>query len=105
MRLPLGNTAEGDVEGSSPPRYPQRRLLKPPGGGAPVGAAEGNAYRSLPPAVWINQPEKMTHQDGSGLTIVDRDDPEVVPVCRTYGQFEKLGVMPRELATAPEAAH
>jgi hypothetical protein len=45
VRLPLGNTAEGDVEGSSPPRYPQRRLLKPPGGGAPVGAAEGNAYR------------------------------------------------------------
>ena len=40
-----------------------------------------------------------------GSTIVDRDDPEVVPVCRTYGTFEKLAVMPRELATAPERTH
>jgi hypothetical protein len=54
---------------------------------------------------WINPPEKTPHQDGSGSTIVDPDDPEVVPVCRTYGSFDKLGVMPRELATAPEPAH
>jgi len=60
---------------------------------------------SLPPAVWINPPEKTTHQDGSGSTIVDPDDPEVVPVCRTYGSFDKLGVMPPALAAAPEAAH
>jgi putative transposase len=60
---------------------------------------------SLPPAVWINPPEKTTHHDGSGSTIVDRDDPEVVPACCTYASFENLGVMPRELATAPEAAH
>ena len=60
---------------------------------------------SLTPAVWINPPEKATHQDGSGSTITDRDDPEVVPASRTYGTFEKLAVMPRELATAPERTH
>ncbi len=60
---------------------------------------------SLPPAVWINPPEKTTHQDAPASTIVDSDDPEVVPVCRTYGHIDKLGVMPRALATAPEAAH
>lgn len=60
---------------------------------------------SLPSAVWINPPEKTTHQDAPGSTIVDRDDPEVVPVCRTYGSFEKLGIMPRALATVPEVAH
>jgi len=60
---------------------------------------------SLPPAVWINPPANTTHQDAPGSTIVDPDDPEVVPVCRTYGSFENLGVMPCELAAAPEAAH
>jgi hypothetical protein len=59
----------------------------------------------LASVVWINPPEKATHQDGSGATIVDRDDPEVVPVCRTYGSFNKLGVTPRTLATAPAAVH
>jgi putative transposase len=60
---------------------------------------------SLPAAVWINPPEETTRQDAPGSTIVDRDDPEVVPVCRTYRSFENLGVMPRGLAAAPEAAH
>jgi len=60
---------------------------------------------TLPPAVWINPPEKTTHQDGSGPTIADRDDPEVVPVCPTYGTFDKLRVTPRPLATAPERTH
>jgi putative transposase len=60
---------------------------------------------SLPPAVWINPPEKTTHQDAPGSTIVDGDDPEVVPVCRTYGSFENPRVMPHALAAAPEAAH
>lgn len=60
---------------------------------------------SLPPAVWINPPEKTTHQDGSGSTIVGPDDPEVVPCCSTYGQFQKLGVTPRELAAASETTH
>jgi putative transposase len=60
---------------------------------------------SLPSAVWINPPEETTRQDVPGSTIVDRDDPEVVPVCRTYGSFENLGVMPRGLDAAPETAH
>lgn len=59
----------------------------------------------LPSAVWINPPEKTTRQDAPGSTIVDRDDPEVVPVCRTYRSFDDLGVMPRALAAVPEAAH
>ena len=60
---------------------------------------------SLPAAVWINPPEKTTHQDGSGSTIVHPDDPEVVPVCRTYASLDNLGVMPPALAAAPGAAH
>jgi len=60
---------------------------------------------SLPPAVWINPPEKATCQDGAGSTIVTVDDPEVVPACSTYGQFHKLGATPRELAAAPETSH
>lgn len=60
---------------------------------------------SLPQAVWINPPGKTTRQDAPGSTIVAPDDPEVVPVCRTYGHLDKLGVMPRELATVPEATH
>jgi len=59
----------------------------------------------LPEAVWINAPEKTTHQDAPGSTQRDPDDPEVVPGCRTYGSFTTPGVMPRELAAAPEAAH
>jgi len=50
---------------------------------------------------WINPPEKS---DAPGWLRIDDhrpDDPEVVPVSRTYGTFEKLAVMPRELATAP----
>jgi len=60
---------------------------------------------SLPSAVWINPPENPTRQDAPGSTQTDRDDPEVVPVCRTYGSFENLKSTPRELAAAPEAAH
>jgi putative transposase len=60
---------------------------------------------SLPPAVWINPPEKATHQDAPGSTQTDPDDPEVVPACRTYGSFEDPEIKSRELAAAPEAAH
>ena len=42
---------------------------------------------SLPTAVWINPPEKTAHQDAPGSLQTDRDDPEVVPVCTTYGQY------------------
>ena len=34
----------------------------------------------LPEAVWINPPEKTTHQDAPGSTIVGPLDPEVVPI-------------------------
>ncbi len=61
--------------------------------------------QTLPETVWINAPEKTTRQDAPGSTIVDPDDPEVVPVCRTYAQVHTLGVMPRQLATAPERTH
>jgi putative transposase len=60
---------------------------------------------TLPSAVWINAPEKNTLQDAPGSTQTDSDDPEVVPVCRTYGYIDKLGVSPRELATAPDGTH
>jgi hypothetical protein len=60
---------------------------------------------TLPSAVWINPPAKTTHEDAPGSTIVDPDDPEVVPPCRTYGSFDDHRVMPRKLAAAPKAAH
>ncbi len=60
---------------------------------------------SLPPAVWINPPEKTAHQDVPGSPQTNLDDPEVVPACSTYGQFQKLGVTPRVLAAASETTH
>jgi hypothetical protein len=51
-------------------------------------------------AACINSPEKTTHQDASGSTIVDRNDPEVVPVCRSYGSFKNPGSMPHDLPAA-----
>ena len=42
--LPLRHTAEGDVEGRSPPLASATRA-KAPDRGVPVRAAEGNAYR------------------------------------------------------------
>jgi putative transposase len=44
---------------------------------------------SLPNAVWINPPEKTTHQDAPGSTQTDLHDPEVIPVCRTYEPYPK----------------
>ena len=40
--------------------------------------------QSLPEAVWINPPEKTTHEDALGSTQTDRDDPEVDPTINTY---------------------
>jgi len=34
--------------------------------------------------------ERTAHQDAAGSTQSDPDDPEVVPVCRTYGSFLKF---------------
>ena len=59
----------------------------------------------LPSAVWINPPETTTHQDAPGSMQTDPADPEVVPVCRTYGQSLNLGVRPSELAAVPERTH
>jgi putative transposase len=59
----------------------------------------------LPSAVWINPPETTTRQDAPGSPQTDPDDPEVVPVCHTYGSFENLTTTPRELAAAAEATH
>jgi hypothetical protein len=61
--------------------------------------------QTLPSAVWINPPEKTTHQDALGSTQSDPDDTEVVPVCRTYGLSPNLGVRPSELAAVPERTH
>jgi putative transposase len=60
--------------------------------------------KSLPSAVWINPPEKTTHQDAPGSTQRGPDDPEVVPTCRTYASFDTPGVMPREMGAASESA-
>ena len=59
----------------------------------------------LASAVWINPPDKTTRLDAPGSTKSNPDDPEVVPVCRTYGHSYNLGVTPSELAAAPERAH
>jgi hypothetical protein len=39
----------------------------------------------LPEAVWINPPERTTHQDAPGSTQTDPDDLRVVPSISTYG--------------------
>jgi putative transposase len=43
----------------------------------------------LPEAVWINPPDKTTHQDAPGSTQTDSDDPEVVPTCITYAPLTR----------------
>jgi putative transposase len=45
--------------------------------------------QNLPNAVWINPPEGTTHQDAPGSTQRAPDDPEVVPVCRTYEPYRR----------------
>lgn len=45
--------------------------------------------QNLPNAVWINPPEETTHQDAPGSTQRNPDDPEVVPVCRTYAPYRR----------------
>jgi putative transposase len=60
---------------------------------------------SLPSAVWINPPEKTTQQDGSGTTIVDPGDPEVVPGCSSHGHFVELEGRPSQLAAVSKTGH
>jgi putative transposase len=45
--------------------------------------------QNLPNAVWINPPAETTHQDAPGSTQRGPDDPEVVPVCRTYVPYRR----------------
>ncbi len=45
---------------------------------------------SVPRAVWINPPTKPTLQDALRSTQTGPDDPEVVPVCRTYEPCRRL---------------
>ena len=73
--------------------HPQRFVNGPP------------RRESLPSAVWINPPEKTTHQDGSGTTIGDPADPEVIPACSTYGQLAQVEIRPSELAAVSKASH
>ena len=51
----------------------------------------------LPEAVWINPPEKTTHQIAPGSTQPTGDDPEVVPILTTHAPFTRTGalVMPQ----------
>jgi putative transposase len=58
----------------------------------------------LPEAVWINPPEKTTHQDGVGTTQTESDDPRVVPAINTYGLLTRPGAQ-RALDECEQAAH
>ena len=73
---------------------PCRRLRHPPSNDDGNGGNQGNGNGT-----------GLLTSDGrfrEGSTQSDPDDPEVVPVCRTYGSCRKLGAAQRTLATAPE---
>jgi putative transposase len=58
----------------------------------------------LPEAVWINPPEKPTHQDAPGTTQTDSDDLRVVPLVNTYGLLTRRGAR-LALVECEQAAH
>jgi putative transposase len=60
---------------------------------------------SLPRAVWINPPENTTLQDAPGSTMVAPDDPEVVPVSRTYEPYRRLTAGQLDVISNAEPAH
>jgi putative transposase len=60
---------------------------------------------SLPNAVWINPPEKTTLQDAPRSTIVAPDDPEVVPVCRTFESYRRPTAGQLDVISNAEPAH
>ncbi len=60
---------------------------------------------NLPSAVWINPPEEPTHQDAPGSTQRDPDDPEVVPVCRTYEPCRQPQAGQLDFVSIAEPAH
>ncbi len=47
----------------------------------------------LPEAVWINPPEKTTHQIAPGSTNRREDDPEVVPILTTHAPIIRPGAI------------
>jgi putative transposase len=47
----------------------------------------------LPEAVWINPPEKTTHQIAPGSTQRSEDDPEVVPTLTTHAPIARPGAL------------
>ena len=61
--------------------------------------------QSLPSAVWINPPEKPTLHDDPRSTTVAPDDPEVVPICRTYEPYRLTTAGHLHLASNLEPAH
>ena len=48
---------------------------------------------SLPEAVWINPPEKTTHQIAPGSTQRREDDPEVVPILTAHAPIARPGAL------------
>ena len=48
---------------------------------------------TLPEAVWINPPEKTTHQIAPESTLRREDDPEVVPVLTTQAPIARPGAL------------
>jgi putative transposase len=58
----------------------------------------------LPPAVWINPPEKTTHQNAAGTTQTDSDDLQVVLPINTYAPLTRSEAL-RPLAHAERLAH
>jgi putative transposase len=46
-----------------------------------------------PEAVWINPPEKTTHQIAPGSTLRKEDDPEVVPILTTHAPITRSGAL------------
>jgi putative transposase len=61
--------------------------------------------QSLPSAVWINPPEKTALQDAPRSTQRAPDDPEVVPVCRTYEPSRLTTAGSPHLVSNVEPAH
>ncbi len=47
----------------------------------------------VPEAVWINPPEKTTHQIAPGSTLRREDDPEVVPILTTHAPVARPGAL------------
>jgi putative transposase len=72
----------------------------------PERFVNGPPRREHPPnAVWINSPKTTTLQDAPGATIVAPDDPEVIPVCRTYEPYRRVTSPALTIVSSLEPAH